>query len=410
MGGDIPSDSEIVKVFFYYFYVALNFIGRVGLNVPHTVPKTVIPVVMIMTNKKAKAVGVIVAGLSFSLLLHSCSEVGTVTPEDNRPLIGFAAPEISATKSTDIDGSNVNDYTFDAYAYLVPDNSAVPVELFYNTSGDPVDLKYESGEWNTWSGAASAKYFWPIQTQYNGSATPTASLSFFVCGPQSANATYTYISPDLALWGSGSLPALNYTIPAEVSNQIDLLASSDQGRTWSDRNTEEENRIKVQMKHLCSQVVLKVSLDENSSNKQIGLEKVKIGPLANKGVALFGDDNSITSSAASSDAISWEISPDVVLAGVADTVENTLVMVPQRIPSDATLEISFTTDVGDTEYTINKIVSLDECGVVEYQMGYRYVYELKVDVSGNMDVTVAVLPWSVINAFVNTDGDPTAWK
>jgi hypothetical protein len=363
-----------------------------------------------LLTKALFALGVI---SSLTLFLQSCSDVEIVKQVDDTPYIAFSALDINVTKATEITGDNVKDYTFSTYAYQV-DNTTEVAKSFYNATGSAVDLRYAAGEWETYVNNTIAHYYWPIQTQKIGTTNPTASLSFFVFGPQTAASSHSlaFQAPDLTAWGTGSRPSLTFEIPSSVSKHVDLLAAADQGRTWDKSKTSEQNRIAVTMKHLCSQVVLKVCSDNAASSRQFKITTVKIGDLYYKGKASFSTGTSISIDNTSSDKISWSYANPGTLTDPTDTLSmNSLILLPQVINTDAKLSVEFNVPINSVEYPLKKSIALKGLGgISEYKMGYRYIYVAKIDATGELAITVTVRPWDEISAYVLTPGGkPTDW-
>jgi hypothetical protein len=363
---------------------------------------------MFKSNKIAKVLCAIGTLVSLPLLMLSCSEVDQFHLDDDFPTIGFSAAKVNATKAVEINDGNVNDYGFYAIAYQA---DAEEVKPFYNSLGQAMSLKYKENDWNTCSGeGAVVKYYWPIQCQYKGTQTPTATLSFFVYGPQSAASVHdlNYVAPSLSDWAYGIRPALTFSIPDDASTHIDLLAAADQNRTYSDKLTAEQNRVAVTMQHLCSHVALKVCKRTPDDNVDYTITNVKIGDLYYKGKASFSTTTEISSGKATEDQKSWSFANPGSLSAATDTVTmNSMMMVPQVINESAKISVSYSYVFDGVTTSLTKSIDLKGIGGIdEFEMGYRYIYIAKIDDRGDLIITVTVKPWDVQTLPIN----PTNWE
>lgn len=149
---------------------------------------------------------------------------------------------------------------FGLFATLASDNS-----YFMGADGSPVLFSRTNGVYST-----SAPYYWPT-----GKADST--LNFYAYAPTDAGVktswgTYNTYTRGGALSNATQhrILNLNYTVPTDITNQVDLLAASTLGQTKNTNN----GVVNLTFNHLLSQV--KFTASKPAANLEVTIESVSL--------------------------------------------------------------------------------------------------------------------------------------
>lgn len=143
---------------------------------------------------------------------------------------------------------------------------------------------------------------------------------------------------------SGAAPSITYTVPTDVSSQVDLLAASYSGKSA-------QGDVRLYFDHILTAIKFKTAS---------GIQKGKVTRVSLKGVKNSGTYNLIDGewNTSSSSIADYTQSVNVeTTSGTANTPitdENQIfMMIPQTLPDDALIEIDFTFESG-VKWTLSK--------------------------------------------------------
>lgn len=143
--------------------------------------------------------------------------------------------------------------------------------------------------------------------------------------------------------GSGADPSITYTVPTDVSKQVDLLAARYSGKAAG-------GDVELKFNHILTAIKFKTAS---------GIQKGKVTRVSLKGVKNSGTYNLIervwnTSSSIADYTQSVNVETTSGTANTPITNENQIfMMIPQTLPDDALIEIDFTFESG-VKWTLSK--------------------------------------------------------
>lgn len=246
-------------------------------------------------------------------------------------------------------------------------NFAHNIKVSYTES----DSKWKSEKSLYWVGSENIKFF--AYSPY--SAAAPASSEEDAADADDATPSVIHSAADAT-----GIPTLTYTVPTDVTKQIDLMyATADCGGngTGDVRN----GAVQLNFKHALTAVTIKTG-EKMLAGK---VTKIKISGVHGSGIYPIGAKEwKTTDKAGCTFSIAKETildaKKDSIMTG-SDTVLNkdkdgyTFMMIPQALSEDATLKISFTDNLTSTERTLTaklKEFTKDE----KWETGRQYTYSI----------------------------------
>ena len=243
-------------------------------------------------------------------------------------------------------------------------------------------------------GVPSTTRFWPVSDRY---------LSFFASAPANA----------VSVPHGQGYPSFTYSVPDDPALQQDLLVAStlDQAYTVTSQGT--PGRAPLTFAHVLSAVVF--SIGDMGVNSDAGSLTITLSGLRNQGQFLYSG-----ASSSSSPGGNWtdrrgssDISFTTNLHGTdTSPVEysnlsgsNVLFLMPQSIPSDATLAIRYTDPAGVVHQFS---ATLNTLGITALAAGGLYKYTISLS-SKPTSLQVAYQKWTQSGSTTKVDGPVTSY-
>lgn len=191
------------------------------------------------------------------LALTSCADIEVVNTVEDMKSINFNAFSHNSTKGQLMTFENFKQ--FRVYSFR---NGASSSSLYIDTEVTGNLSAYSTlSEWST-----QGTYYWPLSCTEKGGKTE--SLSFYAVYP--TNLTFNSTSK-----------SVEYSVPAEIDNQIDLLAA---GKTEMHYAT----TVDLEFGHILTNVGFQMNLDTKVTNRQrYTIINLTISNLENSGVYNF---------------------------------------------------------------------------------------------------------------------------
>lgn len=266
-----------------------------------------------------------IVGLIVSVL-QSCSLFDEAKTPERENNIRFIVSEWSQTKGSIIYSSSIQDFGLFGYLYSTPWSTHYKPDFIYN------DQVTKTSGWST-------PYIYPNDGRY---------VKFYAYSPHNC--------PGLELPSKedGGRLIFTYTVPEEIADQKDLMLSQSDEILGKGA----KGSVTLQFHHtLCA-----IKFETDTDIKGGTIKSIAIKGVYSKGRLQYGDTPSATPS--------WTIEgtkADFSITGMEKTVEDgvagqkitsedqTFMMIPQTLPSGATLEIVF--DDGSEERLLTRPMS-----------------------------------------------------
>lgn len=247
-------------------------------------------------------------------------------------------------------------------------NFAHNMEVGYLESGD----KWQSKAPLHWVGSGNIKFF--AYSPYFAEPASPGSPEEGAADADDAAPSVIHSAKDAT-----GVPTLTYTVPAEVTKQIDLMyATADCGGNGTGDAL--NGAVQLSFKHALTAVTIKTG-ENVLAGKVTGIE---ISGVHGSGIYPIGAAEwKTTDEAGRTFSIDYETELDTEDDILADPGidlnpdENgyTFMMIPQALAEDATLKISFTSTPTNTEHTLTaKLKNFTKDG--EWKIGKQYTYSI----------------------------------
>lgn len=248
-------------------------------------------------------------------------------------------------------------------------NFAHNIEVSYTESGG----KWESKKSLYWVGSENIKFF--AYSPYSAATASSESSEEGAADAGDATPSVIHSAEDAT-----GIPTLTYTVPTDVTKQIDLMyatADCDGNGTGDAQN----GAVKLEFRHALTAVTIKTG-KKMLAGKVTGIE---ISGVHGSGIYPIGTKEwETTGEAKCTFSIDKETilnaKKDSIMTG-SDTVLNkdkdgyTFMMIPQALSEDATLKISFTDKLTSTERTLTAKLK-DFTKESKWEIGKQYTYSI----------------------------------
>ncbi len=263
-------------------------------------------------------------------------------------------------------------------------NFAHNIEVSYTESGG----KWESKKSLYWVGSENIKFF--AYSPYSAATASSESSEEGAADASDATPSVIHSAEDAT-----GIPTLTYTVPTDVTKQIDLMyatADCDGNGTGDAQN----GAVKLEFRHALTAVTIKTG-KKMLAGKVTGIEisgvhGSGIYPIGTKEWETTGEDKCTFS--IDKETI-LNAKKDSIMTG-SDTVLNkdkdgyTFMMIPQALSEDATLKILFTDNLTSTERTLTAKLK-DFTKESKWEIGKQYTYSI----NSTGIVIEPVIEWSI---------------
>ncbi len=260
-----------------------------------------------------------VEGYDAPLYLHTIYEDGIASEGvDN---VSDRADKDAHTRAAAVTGM-YDSFAVSAYSYKGTWNESLTPNWFHGVKATLSDGSY----------ALASTYYWP------GSAY---KMKFFAYAPTDNSA---YVLSESTQAG---YPTLTVTVPTDVAKQQDLLASQSGELAGNYRNN-----VDLSFKHILTAVKF-VCGDDMAAGT---VKSVTLKGVYSKGTYNMGTGSWTTSGSTTSFTQTLDKATEGTSGEAITTDAQTFMMIPQTLPTDATIEVKFT-DSSNTEHTLTANVS-----------------------------------------------------
>lgn len=263
-------------------------------------------------------------------------------------------------------------------------NFAHNMEVSYTESGS----KWQSKAPLYWVGSENIKFF--AYSPYSAATASSESSEEGAADADDADASVVHSAENAT-----GIPTLTYTVPTDVTKQIDLMyATADCGGNGTGNAL--NGAVKLEFRHALTAVTIKTGQKMLAGK----VTKIEISGVHGSGIYPIGTEEwKTTDEAGCTFSIDKETildaKKDSIMTG-SDTVLNkdkdgyTFMMIPQALSEDATLKISFTDKLTSTERTLTaKLKEFTKDG--KWETGKQYTYS--INTTGI--VIEPVIEWSI---------------
>ena len=290
--------------------------------------------------------------------------IDVITRNDN------GMPSVATTRGTVITAF-ASTKSIKLYAY---DHSGA-----FASSNDPgtygFNAAYEGGDASTLNITESTKY-WP----YDQTSSGNRKLSFFAFYPSDCG---TYAS-------TSGYPTHEYTVSTTVANQTDLLVAKAVNQTVANRNG--AGKLPITFNHALSAVIFSIGANFGAKN---GSVTITIKNVYNHGLYNYGtgtwtpkpETPTTTNYSVTLSGITASATDVSTLSGNDEKAGKVLFLLPQTIPNNATLEISYT-DGGNVTHTFSKQLKTIS-SITTWLPGHTYHYTISAASVGAMSATLS---------------------
>jgi len=248
-------------------------------------------------------------------------------------------------------------------------NFAHNMEVGYLESGS----KWQSKAPLHWVGSGNIKFF--AYSPYFAEPASPGSPEEGAADADDAAPSVIHSAKDAT-----GVPTLTYTVPAEVTKQIDLMyATADCGGNGT--GDAQNGAVKLSFKHALTAVTIKTGKKMLAGK----VTKIEISGVHGSGIYPIGAEEWETTDEA---VCTFSIDNETELDAKEDDIMTgdgtdlnpdedgfTFMMIPQALADDATLTISFTSTPTNTEHTLTaKLKDFTEDG--EWKIGKQYTYSI----------------------------------
>lgn len=260
-----------------------------------------------------------------ALAITSCSQNEEFEAPSQKVEIGFNSFVGKATRATPMLDENFTG--FKVYAYNTGTTAMVGVTVLGTTPFMAGKDVTKSGE--TWT-TAGGPYYWPLED----------NIQFFAYSPETSTAVSSYAA-------TAKYPTFEYTIN-DVTSQEDLLAAS-----ATDKNKGNAiDGVSLGFKHLLTQI--NFSARGSTANYTYTVSEIQIIGANSKSTFTFDGSETVGSWATATTPASYVYVSDSKIVsgtGVTDfgTEANALMLMPQTLPADAKIEVSYTVNNGTSD-------------------------------------------------------------
>ena len=240
-------------------------------------------------------------------------------------------------------------------------------------------------------GVPSATRYWP---------TSDRKLSFFACAPADAGS----IQP------TAGFPSFTYSVPDDIASQKDLLVASKLDQTYTVTSQNTPGRAPLTFRHALSAVVF--TIGDMGVNSSSGSLTVTLKGLRNQRRFTFSGASSTSSLGGSwNNAVqgsgTYTFTTNLNNADYSTISGNKVLFVmPQTIPSDAELNISYTDPAG-TVHLFS--VQLNTLGITSMTAGGVYKYTISLS-NKPANLRVAYQKWTQSGSTTKVDGPVTQYE
>lgn len=271
--------------------------------------------------------------------------------------------EQALTRGTPVGKDNFYD-KFHVLAYW--SKNGAPIDQFYmNTNASNTAASVGSGAiWST-----EQIYYWPGADH---------SFQFYAWAPTDAGGLTTPSSPTSTV--------LEYTVPEAATNQKDIVVA-----TTSEISGDNNKAVPLTFKHICTAVRFAVGNQmQPGSIKSVALKGVKNAGTYDMATGNWslGDATVDFSQTLDKETTGTEANGDVITSE-----QGTFMMLPQRLPAGATVEVVFananneertlTASIGNTEWTMGTTVTYKLSITPEYELEFS---DIPTEVDAHYDI------------------------
>ncbi|MCI2122000.1 MAG: hypothetical protein LKK19_04790, partial [Bacteroidales bacterium] len=274
-----------------------------------------------------------------------------------------------ATKGARVDA--ISQYgSFGTFAYVYPNSknwasakSALTPDFMYNIESENI-----GGQWRP----SDKEYYWPAASY---------AISFFAYSPYMDYKTNgTPVSDFMKISGSTTTgaPVIDYTVPEELANQIDLMTADS-----TDISCSYHQAVPMNFHHVLSGV----RFNAKTYGAEITIRKVEISNVYDHGTLAM--DGNAWNLSGTKDDFTFSTSHTVSGSSVEinDASDSLFFMLPQTLPSGAKLTVTYVMNGSENTATA------DFSGKV-WEMGKVYAYNLTLD-ANVIYYTLTVIPVSM---------------
>ena len=283
----------------------------------------------------------------------------------------YPSPFCSDTRGTAITTSTLSTVGITAYDHTAAFGGSTATE----TDG----YQFANQQFTVLSqvGTSSPVKYWPVATHY---------LSFFAYAPAAA----------VSVAHKTGFPSFTYTVPTTLADQKDLLVSTllDQVNTVTTDGV--QGRAEMTFNHALSAVIF--AFGDIGVNSASGSVTVTISGVYKTGTYTYSSTGGVWSDQQTTESFSTTAS-NAFNADYSTTASSGVVMfmLPQEIPADATLSISYTDPQGFAHSFSETLKNVGS--ITEWKPGHTYKYT--IGTQAELTLTVAYQQWDNSGTPVN---------